>query len=262
MPSENPSREERLAEQLQRLLRAIEVSGFAVMTHSTDALLKSIVEAAARLFGAAASSIALVDEREQTLKFVVAYGAGNEEVVGMSIPIDQGIAGYVAMTGQPIAVSNVQQDTRFNQSFAKTTGYVPRSILATPLLSADRVIGVMEVLDKIDAASFGIQDLELLGMFANQAAIAIQQSRQVENIGEALILGLRRLVLADSTARSGEIVSVLEEVQDGEAAPQEVLAIADLFNEISGLGEAERKACLEILTTFADYSRSQRRIHR
>ena len=57
-------------------------------------------------------------------------------------------------------------------------------------------------------------------------------------------------------------MSALEEAQDGAAAPQEVLAIADLFNEISGLGEAERKACLEILTTFADYSRSQRRIHR
>ena len=50
--------------------------------------------------------------------------------------------------------------------------------------------------------------------------------------------------------------------QDGEAAPQEILAIADLFNEISSLGAAERKACLEILTTFAGYSRSQRRNRR
>ena len=78
MPSENHPHEQRLAEQLQRLLRAIEVSGFAVMTHSSDALLTSIVEAAARLFGADASSIAMVDARAQTLKFLVAYGAGNE----------------------------------------------------------------------------------------------------------------------------------------------------------------------------------------
>ncbi|HEX9013838.1 MAG TPA: GAF domain-containing protein, partial [Anaerolineaceae bacterium] len=99
-----------LREQLLRLLRAIDASGRAVLPRQDQALLQSIVEAAARIFGAAAASIALVDEAGETLEFVVSYGAGSEAVVGMRIPVNRGIAGYVAMTGQPLATSNVQKD--------------------------------------------------------------------------------------------------------------------------------------------------------
>jgi GAF domain-containing protein len=254
--------ESRLSEQLGRLLRSIESGGWASLPRSDEALLQSIVDAAARIFGAAAASIALVNEREGTLVFRVAYGAGNQEIIGMSIPLDKGIAGYVAMTGQPIATSNVQRDARFNKDFAQSTGYVPRSILATPLMSGDRVIGVMEVLDKIDAPSFGLQDMELLGMFANQAAIAIHQSQQFDQIGEALVQGLKRLAAADLAADSAELVSALEKSRGGGRQTENLLALADLFNDISGLGESERRACLQILQTFAAYARSRLRVSR
>jgi GAF domain-containing protein len=242
-----------LAEQLSRLVRSIQASGQAVLPRSSDALLQSIVEAAARIFGAQAASIALVNEQAQTLEFKVAVGAGNLDVIGMRIPLNKGIAGYVAMTGQPIAVSNVQQDARFNQDFAQSTGYVPRAILATPLLSGERVIGVMEVLDKISAASFGIQDMELLGMFAQQAALAIDQSQQVDRMGEALVLGLKRLATSDLSASSAEMLAALEMASTDQAEAQDILALADIFNQISALGDAERRACLKILTVFAEY---------
>ena len=253
--NEDPSRDSKLARQLQRLLQAIEASGHAILPSSNRDLLQSIVDAAARIFGAAAASIALVDEKQQVLEFKVAYGIGNEDVVGMRIPLDSGIAGYVAMTGQPIAISNVQQDARFNQDFARSTGYVPRSILATPLLSGDRVIGVMEVLDKINAPSFGMQDMELLGLFAQQAAIAIHQSQQVDRIGEALVRGIKQLVAADPSAESADLIRALEEAPGDDA--RDLLALADAFNAVSELGEAEHKTCLQILSAFGDYVRSK-----
>ena len=253
----DPSRDGKLAEELRRLLQAIEASGRAILPSSNRDLLQSIVDAAARIFGAAAASIALVDEQQQALEFKVAYGVGNEDVVGMRIPLDKGLAGYVAMTGQPIAISNVQQDSRFNQEFAKSTGYVPRSILATPLLRGDHVIGVMEVLDKINAPSFGMQDMELLGMFAQQAAIAIHQSQQYDLINEALVRGIQQLVAADPAAGSAEILRVLEDDTGDDARAHDLLALADVFNAVSSLGEAERKACLRILGAFADYARSK-----
>ena len=255
--NEDPSRDSKLARQLQRLLQAIEASGHAILPSSNRDLLQSIVDAAARIFGAAAASIALVDEKQQVLEFKVAYGIGNEDVVGMRIPLDSGIAGYVAMTGQPIAISNVQQDARFNQDFARSTGYVPRSILATPLLSGDRVIGVMEVLDKINAPSFGMQDMELLGLFAQQAAIAIHQSQQVDRIGEALVRGIKQLVAADPSAESADLIRALEEAPGDDARARDVLALADVFNAVSELGEAEHKTCLQILAAFGDYVRSK-----
>jgi GAF domain-containing protein len=256
--SSDPSREGGLSGEVQRLVRAIEAGGRAVLPRSNDALLQSIVEAAARIFGGAAASILLVNEARRTLEFRVACGASNQELVGMSFPLDRGIAGYVAMTGQPIAVSDVRRDARFNRDFAESTGYVPGSILATPLLSGERVIGVMEVLDKIEGASFGMQDMELLGIFARQAALAIEQSQQVEAIGDALVIGLRRLAADGASAVSQAPAE--REGEENRAQAGEILALADLFNEIATLGGAERKACTQVLEAFAGYARSRKRL--
>ncbi len=249
-----------LAEGLRRLVHAVEASGRAILPSSNDELLQTIVEAAARIFGAAAASIALVDEKGQALEFRVAYGAGGEQVVGMRIPLDRGIAGYVAMTGQPMAVSNVQEDTRFHKDFAKSTGYIPRSILAMPLISEDRVIGVMEVLDKINAPSFGLQDMELLGIFARQAAIAINQSQQVALLNESLVRGLQRLAGEEVGLESADLLAGLDENTDGDdSRERDLLVLADLFNVIGGLGDAERALCLRILGAFANYTRADGR---
>jgi transcriptional regulator with GAF, ATPase, and Fis domain len=256
----DPLPQDDLASAFKELLRSIAASSRAILPESSQELLQSIVEAAAKIFGAAAASIALVDEKAQELVFKVATGAGNESVVGMRIPIDKGIAGYVAMTGQPIATSNVQTDTRFNQSFAQSTGYVPRSILATPLLSGDRVIGVMEVLDKIASPSFGLQDMELMGLFARQAAIAIHQAEQFSQIDRALINGLRQMAGEDNLA-SKPLKELLSEDILREPGGVNLEALAERFRAISTLGERETQACLQILDAFAEYARSRKRFN-
>jgi len=251
---QDPS-DDKVAEQLQRLLASIKATGRAALPKSNDALLKSIVETAAQIFGAAAASILLVNEAEEMLVFKVSYGSADHDLVGTKFPYDKGIAGYVFMTGQPIATSNVRQDKRFDQDFAKSTGYVPNSLLATPLISAnDRIIGVMEVLDKIDEASFNMQDMELLGMFAHQAALAIDQSQQVETITEILINGLQHLVEADGD--SAELADALKTSLNGNENLTQLMELADLFNDLSAIGASERKACMQILQTFSQFSHS------
>ena len=249
--------ENALAAELQHLVRAIEASGRAILPDSGNELLQTIVEAAARLFGAAASSIALVDEAQQMLQFRVATGAGAKEVVGMRIPVGQGIAGYVVMTGQPIAVSSVQEDPRFARETAQKTGYVPRSILAMPLLYGDRPIGVIEVLDKIDAASFGMQDMELLGIFARQAAIAIRAALHQQHLGEALLAGIRRLGEGQGGVELPKLERTLAAAEPGAEGPADILAVADMLGAVSKLGQAERQACLDILKAFAEYAQSR-----
>ena len=256
MKPDSHERDGIFVEQLQRLLLAIEASGQAILPSSNDRLLQSIVDAAARIFGAAAASLALVEEDGQSLVFKVAHGAGAETVVGMRVPIDRGIVGYVAMTGQPIAISNVREDARFNQDFAKSTGYVPQSILATPLISNEQVIGVMEVLDKISAPTFGLQDMELLGIFAQQAAIAIDQSQHFDQLGRAVLYALQRLA-AQEPAQYGHLLGALQDGQGYRDQDGDILQLADLFYEISTLGEAERELLMQLLTAFRDYSRSR-----
>lgn len=251
--------DENLGQQLRQVLDAIDASAASILTGSDDELLQSIVGAAAQIFGAAAASIALIDEINSELHFRVAYGAGQQEVVGMRIPLNRGIAGYVAMTGQPIAISNVQTDPRFNRDFAASTGYVPQSILATPLLIDERVIGVMEVLDKINAPSFGLQDMELLGVFAHQAAIAIDQSQKIDHLGSTILQQLRSLT-SDKGDDFDGLDSLLDNlVSEGWDPSDEINLLTALYREIGSQGETERKTLLKIMTAFADYVRTKHR---
>lgn len=257
MNESDPSPAERMAEQIKRLVQAIEASSYAVLPTSDLDLLNSVVEAAARIFDAEAASIALIDEKEEELEFKVSFDrTAGHSVIGMRIPIDKGIAGQVAMTGQPMAVANVKQDRRFNRDFAESTGYVPSAILATPLLSGEKVIGVMEVLDKRGGESFDLQDMELLGIFAHQAAIAIDQSQLHTQIGEALAEGLKKLAETDSEGKPYLLLDALDSSSQAETPP-DLLELATLFNDIAALGPAERRACIQILEAFRQYRRSK-----
>jgi GAF domain-containing protein len=257
MKPDGPIDEESLAEQLQRLLMSIEASGRAILPRSNDTLLKSIVEAAARIFGATAASLLLVNEEEEALEFKVAFGPAERDLIGTKFPYDKGIAGYVFMTGMPIATSNVREDKRFNQDFARSTGYVPNSILATPLISSDdQVIGVMEILDKVNGGSFDLQDMELMGVFAQQAAMAIEQSQQIDEIQGSMVRALKRLAKADRSRPSKKLQSVLDQSLKRDEEIVDLLELADLFNRISALGEAERKACIQILNVFAGFRKT------
>jgi signal transduction protein with GAF and PtsI domain len=144
-----------------------------VIAPGHDAGLGRSVEAVRRLFAAAACSVALVDDDGENLLFVASDGAGAEEIVGVSIPVSRGIAGWAAMSGQPIAVRDVQSDARFARDVAESTNYVPSSMLAAPMVSAEgEVVGVTSVLDpSVDEASDWT--LQVLGTLASQMAMLL-----------------------------------------------------------------------------------------
>jgi GAF domain-containing protein len=140
-------------------------------------LLQSIVDATVRLFDAEAASIALFEQDPDRLEFRVAAGEQGAGAVGLTVPPTQGIAGFVYSTGQPLALSDVANDPRFNRDAAEQTGYVPRSIAAAPLLDEHGTVGVLQVLDKHTSPTFSLRDMELLSVFAGQATVAIAAAR-------------------------------------------------------------------------------------
>jgi GAF domain-containing protein len=140
-------------------------------------LLQSVVDTAALLFEAEAASIALHELDPDRLVYRVAAGSRGASVVGLAVAPDHGIAGHVFTTGEAVASSDVATDMRWDQGTAARTGYLPRSIAAVPLVDEGRTIGVLQVLDKRSSASFSPRDMELLGVFARQAAAAIRAAR-------------------------------------------------------------------------------------
>lgn len=140
-------------------------------------LLQSIVDATVRLFNAEAASIALFEQNPDRLEFRVAAGEQGAGAVGLTVPPTQGIVGFVYSTGQALSLSDVANDPRFNRDAAEQTGYVPRSIAAAPLLDEHGTVGALQVLDKRGSPTFSLKDMELLGVFAGQATVAIAAAR-------------------------------------------------------------------------------------
>jgi GAF domain-containing protein len=207
----------------ERLLRAIGLRAEAARRlegSTAGAVLRSVVEATVALFDAEAASIALYDPATGRLVFEVAAGDQGQGVIGLSIAPDQGIAGYTFTTGQAIAVSDVEHDARFGRATAERTGYVPRSILAVPLLDDHGTIGVLQVLDKRSAAAFSLRDVELAGVFARQASVAIRASRVERDTAALLVATLRRL------AEVGAVADDADEAHDEAATIDDLVARA------------------------------------
>jgi GAF domain-containing protein len=195
---------DRLADALRAVALRVEAAR-RISPTSRTAVLRSIVEATAALFAAEAASIALHDPATGRLVFEVAAGEQGQGVVGLDIDAGQGVAGYVFSTGQPIALADVASDARFGRTTAEQTGYVPRSLIAVPLADDDGIVGVLEVLDKRGDGGFDLRDLELAGVFARQATVAIRVSR-LERDTAAL---LRAVLLAAGDPGNAEEVDAI-----------------------------------------------------
>jgi putative methionine-R-sulfoxide reductase with GAF domain len=137
-------------------------------------LLFSVVEIARNVFGAAASSIFLIDDDTGELVFEAVAGEGDGHLPGTRLPAGTGIAGWVATSGQPMYVDDLSGSTRFARDAAASTGYVPDKLMAAPLIRGEDCIGVLEVLDASQTSRSELTDLDLLGLLAIQAAISLE----------------------------------------------------------------------------------------
>lgn len=201
---------------LRTALRAIALRAEAarrLTPPAGTAVLESVVEATVALFGAEAASIALYDPTSGKLVFAVAAGEHGKEVVGLSIDASQGVAGYAFSTGQPLALADVAGDARFGRSVAEQTGYVPRSLIAVPLIDDDGTLGVLEVLDKRGDTAFDLRDVEMALVFGRQATVAIRATR-VERDTESLLRAVLGGLVAPADADDPIAVDVESLVRD------------------------------------------------
>lgn len=206
-------------------LRAAVAAGVVGSEDSFRALLAAIVEVARSIFGAKASSILLLDAERDELVFEAVVGEGEETLLGTRFPAGKGIAGWVLATRTPLVIEDVRDDPRFARDVAEDTGYVPKGIMAAPLLTEESALGVLSVLDRPEQSLFTLQEMELLGLFANQAAIAV-----------------------DLLVKARRAERVLEE--DGSGG--ELGVVARLAASVDALEDSRREAGLRLLGELAD----------
>jgi GAF domain-containing protein len=168
-------------------LKAAVAAGVLGAEEAHRRLLQATVDTARGIFAARASSVFLYDEETDELVFEAVSGEGAEALLGQRIPSSTGIAGWVLVTRQPLVLEDVTQDPRWGgREISELTGYVPKGLMAVPLLHEEDPVGVLNVLDRPQQERFSLEEMELLGLFANQAAIALDLLRKSRRAGAVL----------------------------------------------------------------------------
>jgi GAF domain-containing protein len=212
------------------------------------AQLTDLLEAARDAFGAQACSIALLDAGEDNLVFTVASGRGAESVIGLTVPVGVGIAGWVVSSGQAIEIADVTRDPRFARDVAEQTGYVPNSILAAPLETENRVLGVVEVLDRESVRPGSDRDLVTLAFFARHAALAIESARLFSDMGRLLLTALA--AASPTSDLADELRGAARELN----VSTDLAELAGMFGALGRAGTAEQRLAVRIVSNVLTYT--------
>ena len=160
---------------LKRMERLMEVSRTLASTLELGKLLRKIIEAAKELTDSEAASIMLVDPSTGELRFEAATNM-EEIMLGIVIPVEGSIAGWIVTHSEPVVVPDTSKDSRWSQKVDQQTSFVTRSILGVPLVTRDKSIGALEALNK-RTGTFNQDDATTLQTLSAQAAIAIINAR-------------------------------------------------------------------------------------
>lgn len=184
---------------------ALELFAIASSLNSTfdqDALLQKIGAAAEKLTDSEASSIMLVADDKKNLFFRIASGEKAKALKTMTLPIGQGIAGWVAQNRKPEVVNDTQKDPRFAGKFDKASGFITRSLLCVPMIFQNELVGVVEVLNK-RSGGYEAEHIELLKSLAGVASISITNARIMAEQKNFFSYMLELLVAVIETERPG-----------------------------------------------------------
>ena len=171
---------EDLKRRVRELTALTEASRAINSVMNTDRLLEQILELSREVMTAEASSLLVLEQETGKLQFVVARGTAGPALKSTTVDIGQGIAGWVAQTGEPLLIADAYQDDRFDPSYDQLTGFHTRSILTVPIVIKGEIEGVVQVINKVSAEVFDERDLRLFQSFASMASIALENARLFE----------------------------------------------------------------------------------
>jgi HD-GYP domain-containing protein (c-di-GMP phosphodiesterase class II) len=159
---------------LLRISSSLDASG------DTKIILKHLTDLAAESMNCEAASIMLKNDRENVLEFVVATGEKGGRLETMTVPIGEGIAGWVALYGKPQIVNDTSKDERFSGKIDKESGFITRQILAVPMLHDGEIIGVLEIINTKDNRTLTADDLRVLVDITDRATKVIGATKKIE----------------------------------------------------------------------------------
>ncbi|HEY0075347.1 MAG TPA: CHASE2 domain-containing protein [Abditibacteriaceae bacterium] len=174
-------RQERESTRVESTIEAVsQVSEVIAAQTQPNELFSRLLDWAMDLMQSDSAAALLLDEDGQTLRFAATTGPKAADVLPLTVKVGEGVAGWVALHGQPAIVNDTQSDARFARHFDRDTGFATQSILCVPLRLQGKILGVIEVINRVDGHPFMPGDADLLMAVANQAAVVLENARLYE----------------------------------------------------------------------------------
>lgn len=184
-----------MSNQTEKILTLYRIGHDLVSIGDLDMLLKRIMESIKEVFGAEGSSVLLLDEAKNELYFREATGEKGDQVKQIRVPLDEkaSIAGWCAYNRQSVIVNDVSKDPRHAKQADKASGFVTRSILASPVVWQDKLLGVIEAVNK-SAGEFTQEDETMLNLLASQVALALNTTRLIGDLRNFFVHSVELLI--------------------------------------------------------------------
>jgi len=241
--TEQKQREVELERQTSRLM-ALNKAAHAITSNlSLRETLQNILHSAMDVVEAQGASLFLFNkDNGDELIVVAAVGSGSEIMMGMRVPVGQGVAGWVAREARSQLVEDMTHDPRFYRAVDEQTGMSTQSLIAVPLITAERVIGVVEVVNKLNNGLFTEDDVRLLESMAGTAAVSVvnarlfdETQRRVNELGSLL----NASAAASSTLQFTQVLeSIARKLAEGlEVARCTIMAWNEPKNRLEALAE-------------------------
>lgn len=218
---------------------------------SAEALLEGVLSTAVRCFATEEGSIAQLSPAGEELFFRAAHSSAKDELKTLRLPVTSGILGFVARSGQALCVNDVSQDPRFDPRVDRAVGFSTRNILAAPIISDGKTLGVIELVNLAGDEEVTADDLGILGHFADIAALILNQEHaqgSVNKFIEQALRSRRRLPAGDPLALARALASYRQDPSFGES-----LRLAALVHAIVRRGEEETRLARRILEECLEY---------
>jgi GAF domain-containing protein len=129
----------------------------------------------------------LVDDIDHELVLQSATGLPAKKARSLRFKIGEGVAGWCAEDREPTLISDTGKEKRFSKTFDKFTGIRARSLMAVPILSRDKLLGVIELINKKGDAPFTKEDLQLVTRLLDHVAIAIERAVMYQKMADLVI---------------------------------------------------------------------------
>jgi two-component system NtrC family sensor kinase len=260
--------EQELLQRTHELATLNEINKIITSSLDLDQILSQAMHGIQRILHVEAGALLLLDEDSGLLEFKKILSGSQERLVDFRLRLGEGIAGHVAQNGEPLLVLDAQNDPRFCPRVDEALAFATRSILCVPLKVKDRIIGVIEVINRLDSP-FDENDLWLLDYMAGSVAIALENARlytELSDFARELEKSQAQLILAEKLAAMGRLAaSIAHEINNPLQAIHNCLhlTLKKPLNEEKktrylGMAQEEVERLITIVQRMLEFYRSSR----